>query len=245
MDVGGVEREYRKRRRLPGTYLVLLGALLMNALLQTGRLYDEGDGGQWWGPPLFGLLILLTLTRIVLEQYRAYTRVTSAGITARGLLRTRTWNWSEVYDIRVEPAPRGNGRMAPQWLTYLYDFDGRRFLLPHLDDWQLADPYAEVSELCLAAAPQRSLSWGRRPDVEARILRGAVRRKAWLWGVYGAIAMMFVMMVVSVALVFTDWAVHPLLLLVCVPLASGVLLSAVLQWYWSTRPPRSLTRQPY
>ncbi|MFF4902976.1 PH domain-containing protein [Streptomyces sp. NPDC001068] len=233
MDEGGFEREYRKRRRPPGAYLLLLGVVLLNALFQAGR--PDGGGGFRWGPPVMILLFVVTLTRVLLEQYRAYTRVTSAGITARSPLRTRTWAWSEVYDIRVEPLPRGSGRNGPRWFTYLYDFDGRRFLLPHLDDWQLADPYAEVSELCLTADPQRSLGWEQRPDVEERIRRGALRRRARLWGGYGAVAMMVVMFVVSLALVFADRADHPFLLIVCVPVASGVALSAVLQWYWTTR----------
>jgi hypothetical protein len=239
MDMGGETREYRRRRRPPGAHLLLLGVLMMNGLLQTGRLSAEGDGGFRWAPPVFALLMAAALVRIGLEQYRAYTRVTTAGITKQGPLRARTWAWSEVYDIRVEPVPRGSGRMAPQWLTYLYDFQGRRFLLPHLDDWQLDDPYAEVAELSLAAAPQRSLAWERRPDVEERILRGAARRKAWLWGSYGAVAMMVVMIVVSLGLVLAERPDHPLLLMVGVPVASGVVLGAVLQWYWSIRPPRT------
>ncbi|MFJ9560255.1 PH domain-containing protein [Streptomyces fuscichromogenes] len=247
MDEGGVAREYRKRRKLPWSYLGLLGVLVVNALVQTARVSGDrpgGGDGTRWGPPVVGALLLVTLVRIVLEQYRAYTRVTSAGITAQGPLRARTWAWSEVYDIRVEPVPRGSGRMAPQWLTYLYDVQGRRFLLPHLNDWQLDDPYAEVAELCLAAAPHRSLTWERRPDVEERILRGAVRRRAWMWGVYGAIAMIFVMIVVSMALVIAGWADHVFLLIVCVPVAVGGVLGGVLQWYWGIRPPRSAARQP-
>ncbi|MFJ9347055.1 PH domain-containing protein [Streptomyces sp. NPDC101237] len=238
MDESGFEREYRKRRRPPVAYLLVLGVVLLNALAQTRM--DESGGGPRWAPPVTVLLVVVALVRVLLEQYLAYTRVTGAGITARRPLRTRTWAWSEVYDIRVEPLPRGSGANGPRWFTYLYDFEGRRFLLPHLDDWQLADPYAEVSEVCLAAAPQRSLSWGRRPDVERRILRGAVRRKALLWGWYGAVAMLLVMFVVSVALVFGDWTGHPFLLMVCVPVASGAALTAVLQWHWNARPPRSL-----
>ncbi|MFJ8155419.1 PH domain-containing protein [Streptomyces sp. NPDC094468] len=241
MDESGFVREYRKRRRPPGAHLLLLGVVLLNVLVQTGL--RENGGGYWWAPPAMVLLVVVTLVRVVMEQYLAYTRVTGAGITARRPLRTRTWAWSEVYDIRVEPLPRGSGGTGPRWFTYLYDVEGRRFLLPHLDDWQLADPYAEVSEVCLAAAPQRSLSWERRPDVERRILRGAVRRKALLWGANGAVVMMLVMFVVTLALVFADWADHPFLLMVCVPVASGVALSAVLQWYWTTRPPRSLARR--
>ncbi|MGW5655936.1 PH domain-containing protein [Streptomyces humi] len=247
MGDDGVERVYRKRRRVPRAYLGLLGLVLGNAFVQIVRFSGErpGDGaGPRWGAPVFAVLILVTLVRVALEQYRAYTRVTSAGITARGPLRTRTWAWSDVYDIRVEQAPRGSGRAAPQWLTYLYDHRGRRFLLPHLNDWQLDDPYAEVAELCLAAAPQRSLTWERRPDVEERIRRGAVRRKAWLWGVHGAVATLVMMIVVAVALVIAERADHPFLLIVCVPPAAGVVLAAALQWYWGVRPPRSLARQP-
>ncbi|MEU9452292.1 PH domain-containing protein [Streptomyces sp. NPDC048277] len=245
MDEGGIEREYRKRRKEPLGRLLLLGVLLVNGVVQTGRFTAGGrEGVDRWGPPVFTLLLVVTMARIALEYFRAHTRVTAAGITAQGAVRARTWTWSEVYDIRVEPVPRGSGRMAPQWLTYLYDFEGRRFLLPHLNDWQLADPYTEVADLCLAAAPHRSLTWERRPDVEERIRQGAVRRKAWQWGSYGAVAMMVLMMVVGFGLIVTERYDHPFLLIVCVPLASGAVLGAVLQWYWSIRPPRSLPRQP-
>ncbi|MEU2427416.1 PH domain-containing protein [Streptomyces sp. NPDC007851] len=247
MGDDGVAREYRKRRKLPWAYLGLLGLVLGNAFVQIARFSGDrsgGGAGHRWGAPFFAVLMVAALARVALEQYRAYTRVTAAGITARGPLRVRSWAWSEVYDIRVEQAPRGSGRAAPQWLTYLYDHRGRRFLLPHLDDWQLDDPYAEVAELCLAAAPHRSLTWERRPDVEERIRRGAVRRKAWLWGVHGGVATLVVMLFATVALVITERADHPFLLIVCVPPAAGVVLGAVLQWYWGIRPPRSLARRP-
>ncbi|MEV7390924.1 PH domain-containing protein [Streptomyces sp. NPDC091215] len=247
MDEDGVEREYRKRRKLPWSYLGLLGVVLLNAGLQTTRLFGDGGGGTgpWWVPLCFGVLMLVTLVLVLLALYRAYTRVTSAGITAQGPLRSRTWAWSEVYDIRVEQARRGSRQAAgPQWITFLYDFQGRRFQLPHLNDWQLDDPYAEVAELCLAAAPYRSLTWERHPDVEERILRTALRRKAQLWGCYGALVMAGVMFVVAMALVIAGWGEHFFLLVVCVPVASGVVLSAVLQRYWAARPPRSSARQP-
>ncbi|MFD5542344.1 PH domain-containing protein [Streptomyces sp. NPDC127079] len=246
MDVSGVEREYRRRRKPPLAYLVLPGLLVMNALIQTSRVSGDGggDGSGRWGPPVFGVLLVLAVTRVALEQFRAHTRVTAAGITAQGPVRARTWAWSEIYDIRVEQAPRGSGRAAPQWLTYLYDFQGRRFLLWQLNEWQLDDPYAEVAELCLAAAPLRSFTWERRPDVEERIRRGAVRRRAWLWGVYGGLGSVFLMLVVSFGLIVAGRSDHPFLLIVCVPVAAGVVLGAALQGYWSVRPPRSLAPQP-
>jgi hypothetical protein len=241
MHDGGVEREYRKRRKVPRTYLLLLSVVMLNALIQSGRV---SDGTQRWIPAVIVLLMVTTVVRIVLEQYRAYTHVTAAGITAQGPVRSRTWAWQEVYDIRVQPAPRGSGRMAPQWITYLYDLEGRRFQLPHLNDWQLDDPYAEVSELCLAAAPYRSLTWERRSEIEERILRRAARRKAWTWAAYGTLIVFFAMLAVDLYRVAVGLPEHMLLLLTCVPLTSLVALGAVLQWYWTTRLPPTLAQQP-
>ncbi|GAA2480928.1 PH domain-containing protein [Streptomyces longisporus] len=242
-DTGGIERVYRRRRWPAGPYFILVGVLCLNALIQVGHTVDRPYGAGWsaW---VFLALVASTVLRVALEQFRAHTRVTAAGITAQGPLRSRTWAWHEVYDIRVEHAPRGSGRTPPQWLTYLYDLEGRRFLLRHLDDWQLADPYAEVSDLCLAAAPYRSLTWERQPHVEERILRRAARRKAWTWAVYGALITFFVMLVLDIGLIATGHPENEFLLFVCVPLACFGILGAVLDRYWTSRPPRFLPQQP-
>lgn len=242
-DTGGIERVYRRRRRLPWQYPVMVGLLCLNAVFQTSRSVDDPYGPRW-EPWVVLPLMVVAVVRIGLEQFRAYTRVTAAGITAQGPLRSRTWTWHQVYDIRVEHAPRGSGRMAPQWLTYLYDFEGRRFLLRHLDDWQLADPYAEVSDLCLAATPQRTLTWERRSQVEERILRAAARRKAWTWAASGALITFLAMLVLGIGLAATGHPEHPFLLFVCVPLACFGILGAVLDRYWTSRPPRFRPQQP-
>ncbi|MGW2568783.1 PH domain-containing protein [Streptomyces sp. NPDC001537] len=242
-DTGGIERVYRRRRRLPWQYIGLVALVCFNALLQTGRVSDDPAVPRW-GPWLIGLLAVATLVRVALEQFRAHTRVSASGVTAQGNLRSRSWAWHEVYDIRVEQAPRGTGKLGPQWLSYLYDLEGRRFLLRHLDDWQLADPYAEVSDLCLAAAPHRSLTWERQPHVEELILRRAARRRAWTWAAYGALITFFVMLVLDIGMVATGSPEHEFLLFVCAPLASFGVLGAALDRYWTSRPPRSLPQQP-
>ncbi|MGW3120595.1 PH domain-containing protein [Streptomyces sp. NPDC001107] len=247
-DTSGIERVYRRRRKPPLQYLGLMGLLGVNGLFQAGRFSDPyayPDGPPVWEPLAVGLLLAAAFARLALEQLRAHTRVTAAGITVQGRLRSRSWTWGEVYDIRVERAPRGTGPQGgAQWLTYLYDFEGRRRLLWHLDDWQLADPYAEVSELCLSAAPYRSLAWEPRPQVEALILRGAARRKAWTWALWGALGVLAAMFVVDFGEIIDGRPDHPFLLLVCVPLASFAVLGAVLDRYWTTRPPGSLAGQP-
>ncbi|MDQ0933672.1 PH domain-containing protein [Streptomyces turgidiscabies] len=248
-DTGGIERVYRGRgrRRLPWLNLGLTGVISVNALLQAGHFddpYAYRDGPPGWLPLAVGLLMAASFVRLALEQLRAHTRVTATGITVQGGLGSRSWAWHKVYDIRVERAPRGNSPMGPQWLTYLYDVEGRRHLLWHLDDWQLDDAYAEVSELCLSAAPYRSLTWEPRPQVEARILRGAARRKAWTWAAYSALAVLIATFVVGIWAVIDGRPEHPFLLLVCVPLASFAVLGAVLHRYWTSHPPRSLAQQP-
>ncbi|MER5521113.1 PH domain-containing protein [Streptomyces sp. NPDC002763] len=177
MAESGVERLYRRRRRLPGRYFAAAGVIIGVALLQ---VYTADGGLRRWGSLGIGLLLVTILVMVPLNQYRAHTRVTAHGITAQWALRARTWAWREVYDIRVERAEgNGAGSTYPEWVAYLYDFDGRRFTLPQLNDWQLDDPYAEVTDLCLAAAPYRGLAWERRPDVEERIVRRVARRKTW------------------------------------------------------------------
>ncbi|MEU6199440.1 hypothetical protein [Streptomyces sp. NPDC047061] len=91
----------------------------------------------------------------------------------------RTWTWQEVYDIRVERVRSEKaGSMYPTWMTYLYDFEGRRYPLPQLTDWQLDDVTTEVAVLRLDAAQYRGPRWEQRHDVEERIVRRTARRKA-------------------------------------------------------------------
>ncbi|MEU9395002.1 PH domain-containing protein [Streptomyces sp. NPDC048324] len=238
-DTGAVERVYRRRRRPP---LLQLGVAVLiggNALFRAGGVGDpsaDGYGPPHWMPLSVGVLFTATLVRIALEQLRAHTRVTASGITVQGRLRSRSWYWADVYDIRVEPAPRGSGSQGPRWLTYLYDVEGRRHLLWHLDDRQVGDPYAEVSELCLAAAPYRSLAWEPSPRVEELIRRGAARRKAWVRAAYSALAVLFVMFAVDFWEIVTGRPEHLFLLLVVVPLACFGILGAVLQRWSALRP---------
>ncbi|MEU9979135.1 hypothetical protein [Streptomyces sp. NPDC051014] len=172
-----MERVYRRRNRLPGRYFLAVGLPLLVAF---GHLWTAGAEARRWGSLEIGLLVLLALVMLPLNQYRAHTRVTVRGITAQWALRARTWAWHEVYAIRAEPVPgRNAGASYPDLIVYLYDFRGRRFPLPQVNSWQLADAHAEAAGLRLAADPYRGLGWERRPDVEERIVRGIARRKVW------------------------------------------------------------------
>lgn len=232
-DLRGVERVYRRRRRLPWLQLVLTVVIGVNAYFQAGRLddpYASHVGPSGWAPLTVGLLMTVGVVRIGLEQVRAYTRVTADGVTVQGRLRARSWGWQDVYDIRVEPAHRSSGSLGPRWFAYLYDNDGRRHLLWHVDDWQLDDPYAEVSEL-------RGPSWEPRPAVEGLILRGWARRRAWTRAMYGGLGVLVVMFFVDFGRVVEGRPAHSFLLLVCVPVVCFGVLGAVLQRIWTSPPP--------
>ncbi|QQM41811.1 hypothetical protein [Streptomyces liliifuscus] len=149
----------------------------------------------------------------------------------------------DIYDIRVEPTPRGGGLSARRHVTVLYGNDGRRPGLPHLDDRQLDDPHAEVADLLTAAARHRGMPWDRRPEVEARIRRRAGHRKAWEHAWTGAIVVLLCMLALLVALVVANGEAPVVLLLVCIPAASFVALAALLNWRWESQVPRS-PREP-
>ncbi|MFC4506367.1 MULTISPECIES: PH domain-containing protein [Streptomyces] len=207
----GIEREYRRRRGVPAAHLTLVAAavLVVVSALKATTL----SGTSPWD--IVTPVIWLGLGgRVVLEQWRARTSVTAAGITVRGLLRTRTWAWSEVYDIRVEGTKRGTSR----WPAYLYGTDGRRVLLPHIDEHQLADPIAEVEGLCATAVGAGLMRRETRPETEERILRGARRRTAGNRAVLGALTVAVAMFALDIWMIFTDRPTHSVLLMVCVPL---------------------------
>jgi hypothetical protein len=184
--------------------------------------------------------MLVIVVWVVLFHRRARTFTEADGITARGALLTRARAWHEVYDIRVEPNPHKNGAYQPRLLTYVYDTDGHRLRLPHVDDLQLQDVGTEVADLRAVAARHRGAAWERRPSVEARIRRRAGHRRAWGRAWTGAFVVFFCMVAVLVVQLLAGEVVRPALLLLCVPLGSFVLLAALLNWRWESQVPRHL-----
>ncbi|MBK6015315.1 hypothetical protein [Streptomyces sp. MBT53] len=175
----------------------------------------------------FGLFVLVPLALAVawmaITPRWWRTLAGPGGISVHRVVRSRGWAWHDVYDLRVEPHPAQRSADA-QSLTYLYDTDGRRFLLPHVDDWQLPDLRAEIDELRAVAAVHRGMAWEPRPGVEARIRRRAGHRKAHERAFIGVVLAFFA------GLTYLLWEVavgdgpHPFLLLLCAPLAAYALL---------------------
>ncbi|MFF4271231.1 PH domain-containing protein [Streptomyces sp. NPDC001536] len=231
MDGLEVEREYRKRRKIPGRFIVIVGCLLLNPLV---RVAETSNSLPLWVRVGFLLAAVLAAGWMVLRLRRSCTLVTTDGITVRGAFAERHRAWHDIYDLRVEPLPRGANYTGQNFVTYLYLKDGRRHGLPHVDDRQLADPWSEVAGLLGAAGRHRGAPFEPRPAVEALIRKRAARARAWVRAFYGAfIVFMCDFLLWGVLMATTNGEPSLILYILYAPLAAFVLL-AVLQ-LWSAR----------
>ncbi|MGW2746704.1 hypothetical protein [Streptomyces sp. NPDC001450] len=235
---GGIEREYRKRKKTPPLMALSMGLLGLNALYQLNRHHTMPE----WVPASLAACYLLLAAQMVVYMRRGRTLVGARGITARRAVTERSRAWHEIYDIRAEPVPNA-AKSARTWFTYLYDTEGRRFVLPHMDDWQLDDVPAEVAALREAAARHRGAAWERRPEVEARIRRRAGHRKAWERAITGGLIALGCGFLLWVALLFTMDRPPSLVLFLWLPLGTFAVLAALLNWRWESQVPKAL-QQP-
>ncbi|MFG2125792.1 hypothetical protein [Streptomyces sp. NPDC048710] len=235
---GGIEREYRMRKKTSPLMALFMGLLGLNAVFQMNRHHTMPE----WVPASFAACYLLLAAQMVLYMRRGRTLVGARGITARRALTERSRAWHEIYDIRAEPLPKAPTN-ARKWLTYLYDTEGRRFVLPHMDDWQLDDPPSEVAALREAAALHRGADWERRPQVEALIRRRAGHHKAWERAITGGVVALVCGFLLWVALLFTMDHPPVLVLFLWLPLGTFAVLAALLHWRWESQVPRAL-REP-
>ncbi|OIJ64805.1 hypothetical protein WN71_026775 [Streptomyces mangrovisoli] len=129
-----------------------------------------------WLMYAYGGFLVVGIGYWCLVMTRGRTLADQHGITVQRALTRRTLSWHEIYDIRVQFIPKAAGN-ARKCLAHAYTDDGRRTLLPHVDDWQLPNPVAEIEALRLAATEQWGAVWATRPEVEERILLAAAQRK--------------------------------------------------------------------
>ncbi|MGW2821573.1 PH domain-containing protein [Streptomyces sp. NPDC001443] len=230
----GFEREYGRRRwPVSRSRLIFLVVIFMNAVLHMSR---SEDFMPLWAQAGFVALMLAIVGWAWLEQIRGRTRVGADGITVRSALRERLVPWQDIYDIRAEPF-RNRRTDGPLLYAYLYRHDGRRTLLRHVDDWQVADFAAELEELRETAVRHRGTAWERRPETEERIRLRTGQRKAWEHSVTGAVITLAAMFPVMIVRVVIGAPVHPFLLFVCVPAAAFAVVAAVQRRRWRSLVP--------
>ncbi|MFJ5308324.1 PH domain-containing protein [Streptomyces sp. NPDC088350] len=230
-DRNRIEREYRRWRRMSRGRLAFTWIVGGNCVLQMTRPDSI--------PVRYKLLVLALVAALavwgVLATLRGLTSVGADGVTVRGAFRVRRRAWHDIYDLRVEERPK-QARADARWWTWLYDNDGRRLLLPNVDDWQLPDLRAEIDDLRTVAAAHRGMAWEPRPEVEARIRLRAGRRKAQERASTGAVLAFFAGLMYLLWEVIVGDEPHPFLLLLCVPLVAYALLLPFLRRLASRAP---------
>lgn len=192
--MGGIEREYRRRRTLSVSWwqIALTAVIGGNIVLQVTT--NPYASGRWYVIALV-VIVFARVVPAVLYRQRGRTIVGAQGITARDAIQTNTRAWHDVYDIRAELNTTGRIEKA-QWTTYVYANDGRRTRLPYFDDWQLPDFHTELADLRAVSALHRGMAWELRPETEDLIRRRT--RNSKLWGAVYVAAIV----VVCVAVVF-------------------------------------------
>ncbi|MFI5685196.1 hypothetical protein [Streptomyces sp. NPDC051636] len=88
------------------------------------------------------IIVCLTALLVPLLAWssRSATVISRECVTVKGLRRAERTAWRDIQGIEIEPGPGSRPRM----LTVMYDRQGRRTALPHLDDRNVASLEDEV-----------------------------------------------------------------------------------------------------
>lgn len=163
-------RRYRAKPRNWGLGVLLFASIGL-VLLKVGL--DTSMPG--WGIALLGVLLAAFGAGALYVRTRCFATVDRKGIILRRTFRVRRFAWDDIHDIRtVNVALRERG-IAPGIFAYVYRTDGRRVLLPFLDDNEMTDVEQEVEGLRFLLAEYRRADWAPDPRAEPRIARQAAR----------------------------------------------------------------------
>ncbi|MFD9355583.1 PH domain-containing protein [Streptomyces sp. NPDC060031] len=117
---------------------------------------------------------------------RRFTALDREGISVRGPLRVRRLPWAELRDVRAESVrERLQTAGAPRVQAYVYLADGKRVLLPCVDDVELVAARTEVAFIRSVWAELRGPGWQPDPDAQVRIARAVARRERRLRALSG------------------------------------------------------------
>jgi hypothetical protein len=125
------------------------------------------------GGPAVGAIGFAFVAAFLILAKRTGTITSHAGITVRGVLRTKMIPWAEIQDIRVKVNPVARAETdytkgAPKQLVTVYDNRGKRTVLPNINEETLRKGRSlemEVEHICTTWELLRGGDWGRMPDV--------------------------------------------------------------------------------
>ncbi|WP_327306118.1 PH domain-containing protein [Streptomyces sp. NBC_01298] len=125
-------------------------------------------------PVLTGLFIVF----VAYARPRRFTVLDERGIAVRNFLRVRRLRWAELYDIRAEVLDGQAARLGGLTVqAYAYRADGKRLVLPCLDDREQPAVRREATRIRMVWTELRGPQWRLDPQAESRIARDAARRE--------------------------------------------------------------------
>nr|WSX47883.1 PH domain-containing protein [Streptomyces sp. NBC_00974] len=175
MGEGTLPRLYRSK---PGKALMVMGLVGMALAGVLLKAWTESF-------PL-GVKVLVTLVLTVAGAWvvyavpRRFTGVDDEGVSLRNAGRLRRLAWGDIYDIGSVTPPAGRGQDSHIATTYAYAYltNGRRVLLPCVDNVELGEGgvLREVAALRSLLEERREAGWTPDPQRDAEIARRQTRQ---------------------------------------------------------------------
>jgi hypothetical protein len=166
-------REYRMRR---SRMLMFLWLIFAGTLIVPGAMLADDDLSASVALP-FAFAWVTFMGWLFYAALHSSTAADIKAIHVRGMVRRRRLAWADVQDMKAEATYAESGSASV--VVYVYGLDGRRVLLPFVDDLHV-DVGRELAVLMASWQELRGADWS--PDPEAAVLIGrrtATRKSLW------------------------------------------------------------------
>jgi PH (Pleckstrin Homology) domain-containing protein len=232
MESSETVREYRRTRKSPGQLGRVLPLVLL-PLIYVAQGLRRGDSLARVSSFALLVLVAAAVPWLLYSIRRSRTRVDASGITLHGTFRVRRIPWSEIYELDVRKTPKGEAASA-----FIGTMNGRRHLLPQVNEWQVDELRAEVAALRKIGTRHGARIGKQVPAVEEILRRRAGRSHSASRAVLRATAAWGVMFAVWVVLQLTGLGPFTYLLLLWGPIAAFVCFIGYSWQHWEPHVPR-------
>ncbi|MFI8952396.1 PH domain-containing protein [Streptomyces sp. NPDC053750] len=158
-------RRYGMNGGVAVEFIVPAATLLTAAALS---IVLDVEAPSWLIVVVIVVLVLLAVW-VTAALRRAVTIVHEDHVLIRTAFATRRVAWADVQGIRIERVPGAAQHDLPARVVALYDRDGRRLWLPHLNEREVRPLDAELGVLRDIWVGQRGESWTPVPRVTAKM----------------------------------------------------------------------------
>ncbi|MFB7243687.1 hypothetical protein CW362_02690 [Streptomyces populi] len=193
-------REYRMNRSRELTFLVVI----VTGTVSVAKALFDADGLSTAFTYPFLVAWAALMGRLFRTTLHSSTTADLEAIHVRGVFRRRRPAWEDIQGIRAERNPTAARKdTAPAVLVYAYGRDGRRMLLPFLDNLHV-NVANEVGALVEAWEELRGADWAPSAEAAVRIDRHAARRGALTAGLSAAMPAFVPLTVLMLLPLFVD-----------------------------------------